>query len=103
MSTLHVTNSAGRLILGQQFCNRNYGNITYVGAHDSYAVGVNNRQFYIAAFLLLIAKIYHAVFANQDYNSERRGRLPKYFVLDLRESHTATRRWREAAPDASTQ
>ena len=28
-----------------QFCNRSYGNITYVGAHDSYAVGVNNRKF----------------------------------------------------------
>jgi hypothetical protein len=33
-----------------QFCDRSYGNITFVGAHDSYAVGINN------------------VFANQDYN-----------------------------------
>ncbi|KAI0308193.1 PLC-like phosphodiesterase [Multifurca ochricompacta] len=33
-----------------QFCEKSYGNITFVGAHDSYAVGVNN------------------VFANQDYN-----------------------------------
>jgi len=33
-----------------QFCNRSYGNITFVGAHDSYAVGINN------------------VFADQDYN-----------------------------------
>jgi hypothetical protein len=33
-----------------QFCDRSYGNITFVGSHDSYAVGVNN------------------VFANQDYN-----------------------------------
>jgi len=31
-------------------CNRSYGNVTFVGAHDSYAVGVNN------------------LFANQDYN-----------------------------------
>jgi len=25
-----------------EFCNRSYGNITYVGTHDSYAVGTNN-------------------------------------------------------------
>jgi hypothetical protein len=33
-----------------QLCDRSYGNVTFVGAHDSYAVGVNN------------------VFADQDYN-----------------------------------
>lgn len=27
-----------------QFCDRSYGNITFVGAHDSYAVGVNNGE-----------------------------------------------------------
>jgi hypothetical protein len=32
------------------FCNRSFGNVTFVGAHDSYAVGVNNLA------------------ANQDYN-----------------------------------
>jgi len=26
----------------QEFCNRSFGNVTFVGAHDSYAVGVNN-------------------------------------------------------------
>ncbi|KAA1468038.1 PLC-like phosphodiesterase [Dentipellis sp. KUC8613] len=25
-----------------EFCDKSYGNVTYVGAHDSYAVGVNN-------------------------------------------------------------
>lgn len=25
-------------------CNRSYGNVTFVGTHDSYAVGVNNRK-----------------------------------------------------------
>lgn len=25
-------------------CNRSFGNITFVGTHDSYAVGVNNRK-----------------------------------------------------------
>lgn len=25
-------------------CNRSFGNVTFVGAHDSYAVGVNNRE-----------------------------------------------------------
>ncbi|KAI9460570.1 PLC-like phosphodiesterase [Lactarius psammicola] len=33
-----------------QFCDRSYGNVTFVGAHDSYAVGTSN------------------LFANQDYN-----------------------------------
>ncbi|KAH9178731.1 PLC-like phosphodiesterase [Lactarius sanguifluus] len=33
-----------------QFCDRGYGNITFVGAHNSYAVGTGN------------------LFANQDYN-----------------------------------
>jgi hypothetical protein len=27
-----------------QFCARSYGNVTFVGAHDSYAVGVNNGR-----------------------------------------------------------
>lgn len=31
-------------------CNRSFGNVTFVGAHDSYAVGINN------------------LFTNQDYN-----------------------------------
>lgn len=26
-----------------ELCDRSYGNVTVVGAHDSYAVGVNNR------------------------------------------------------------
>jgi len=25
-----------------EFCNRSFGNVTFVGAHDSYAIGVNN-------------------------------------------------------------
>ena len=35
---------AGRSSPNQQFCGRGYGNITYVGAHNSYAVGLNNRE-----------------------------------------------------------
>jgi hypothetical protein len=27
-----------------EFCSRSYGNVSYVGAHDSYAVGVNLRK-----------------------------------------------------------
>lgn len=26
-----------------ELCSRSFGNVTFVGAHDSYAVGVNNR------------------------------------------------------------
>ena len=58
-------------IPGLKFCNRSYGNITYVGAHNSYAVGVNNRKSCVAVSLLFIAEFHHAVFANQDYNSKR--------------------------------
>lgn len=29
---------------GNQFCDRSYGNISFVGTHDSYAVGTNNRE-----------------------------------------------------------
>ena len=94
--------SARHSIPGQQFCNRGYGNITYVGAHNSYSVGVNDRQFYVPVFLLLISKPFHAAFANQDYDGERRYHFSRCFMLNLRKSHTATQRWREAAPDAST-
>ena len=44
--------SAGRSISGQQLCSRSYGNITYVGAHNSYAVGVGNRKFRNSILLL---------------------------------------------------
>ena len=27
-------------------CSRSYGNVTFVGTHNSYAVGVNNRQYF---------------------------------------------------------
>lgn len=37
--------------LRQQFCERGYGNVTYVGAHNSYAVGVNNRESYVTVHL----------------------------------------------------
>src|SRR5271156_4239297 len=30
---------------GQKLCSRSYGNISFVGAHDSFAVGTNNRKF----------------------------------------------------------
>ncbi|CAE7172344.1 unnamed protein product [Rhizoctonia solani] len=37
-------------VYGATLCNRTFGNVTYIGAHDSYAVGSNNLA------------------ANQDYN-----------------------------------
>lgn len=27
-----------------ELCNKSFGNVTFVGAHDSYAIGVNNRE-----------------------------------------------------------
>ena len=54
MSISHWATSPGRSSPIQQLCNRSYGNLTYVGAHNSYAVGVNNRKFCIAIHLLSI-------------------------------------------------
>lgn len=31
-------------IIRHQLCSRTYGNVSFVGAHDSYAVGTNNRK-----------------------------------------------------------
>lgn len=43
LSFFHLSVNAATVCNGhQEFCDRGYGNITYVGAHDSYAVGVNN-------------------------------------------------------------
>lgn len=52
-------------------CSRSYGNVTFVGTHDSYAVGVNNRKFTPAAVGSSRLTSDHdvAVAANQDYNS----------------------------------
>ena len=49
----------------------------------------------------LPAKPCHAAFTNQYHDSERRNHIPGCFVLDLCKSHTATQRWREAAPGTS--
>ncbi|TFY82952.1 hypothetical protein EWM64_g1065 [Hericium alpestre] len=38
----HITRRATTCNGHPEFCSRTYGNVTYVGAHDSYAVGVNN-------------------------------------------------------------
>ena len=40
-----------------ELCNRSFGNVTFVGAHDSYAIGVNNREFFPSvqtAFQLIV-------------------------------------------------
>ena len=55
-----------------EFCSRSYGNVSYVGAHDSYAVGVNLRKststsFYYPSSLLSV-KLLYIVAANQDQN-----------------------------------
>jgi hypothetical protein len=53
-----------------EFCNRSFGNITYVGAHDSYAIGTvsqresNTFKPFPQASVLTI----HIVAANQDQN-----------------------------------
>jgi hypothetical protein len=35
-------------------CSRSFGNVTFVGAHDSYAVGVNNRESRCSPYVDLI-------------------------------------------------
>jgi len=43
ISFLHLSVNAATVCNGYaELCGRGYGNITYVGAHNSYAVGVNN-------------------------------------------------------------
>jgi hypothetical protein len=33
-------------------CTRSFGNVTFVGAHDSYAVGTNNSEFqYLSLYM----------------------------------------------------
>ena len=27
-----------------ELCDRSFGNVTYIGTHNSYAIGVNNRE-----------------------------------------------------------
>lgn len=40
-----------QILTDGKLCDRSYGNVTFVGAHDSYAVGVNNREL---AYILYI-------------------------------------------------
>jgi len=35
-----------------ELCNRSFGNVTFVGAHDSYAIGINNRTSWFTSTLL---------------------------------------------------
>ena len=35
-------------------CSRSFGNVTFVGAHDSYAVGVNNRESRCSPYVDLV-------------------------------------------------
>jgi len=45
VTTSHCFNLEGRATTCNghpELCDRNYGNVSFVGAHDSYAVGVNN-------------------------------------------------------------
>lgn len=55
-----------------QFCSRSYGNVSYVGAHDSYAIGVNLRKSTstkpLLFFVIAERLSYHIVAANQDQN-----------------------------------
>jgi type IV secretory pathway TrbL component len=53
--------------LYMQFCARSYGNTTFVGAHDSYAVGVNNGGFARSSRVKPQANSF-VVFTNQDYD-----------------------------------
>ena len=52
-----------------QLCSRSYDNVSYVGAHDSFAVGSTNRgcSSYIPIHFLTSQR---AVAANQDYDGE---------------------------------
>ncbi|KAG8219632.1 PLC-like phosphodiesterase [Butyriboletus roseoflavus] len=49
-------------------CNRSFGNVTFVGTHDSYAVGVNNCKSSPVAVGSPELSAVVTVAANQDYN-----------------------------------
>lgn len=55
-----------------ELCGRSFGNVTFVGAHDSYAIGVNNCLYTL--LLSLLSSHYPfawaIVAANQDQNRE---------------------------------
>jgi hypothetical protein len=52
-------------------CTRSFGNVTFVGAHDSYAVGTNNGELHPpCACRHSLSYFSSQVFATQDYNSE---------------------------------
>ena len=40
--SIHLSHSLN--LVSIQFCDKSYGNISFVGAHDSYAVGTNNCE-----------------------------------------------------------
>lgn len=82
MLVSHRVDSAVRSSPGQQLCNRGYGNITYVGAHNSYAVGINNRKLCTATLLFFNCPTTpDTAAANQERNSERSYYLLGYFTL----------------------
>lgn len=53
-------------------CTRSFGNVTFVGAHDSYAVGTNNSEFQCPCTRRYLLDYSPEVFATQDYNSEHK-------------------------------
>lgn len=59
-----------------ELCNRSFGNITFVGAHDSYAIGVNSRTFWIIMYKC-------CAFLNPEFFYSSRGESGsiKYVVL----------------------
>jgi hypothetical protein len=95
-----------------QLCSRLYSNVTFVGAHDSYAVGVNNCRLAIPAYaihfpLLKIPPIWRfPVATNQDQNGKYRslGR-PTYYgssiLLVSVFSDYPARRWHPHAASPS--
>lgn len=44
-----------------ELCNRSFGNVTFVGAHNSYAIGVNNRKSTTKTFLFFLVAERRAV------------------------------------------
>lgn len=50
-----------------ELCERSYGTVSFVGAHDSYAIGVNNRKCHVHCYSIQLISL--IVATNQDQDS----------------------------------
>ena len=97
----HASISMSGIYPDPQFCDRSYGNITFVGAHDSFAVGVNNGEFTCSVAMTCTLTISQCLRTKITTVRRRVG----FFLTQLSSpsSDPTVERWNSDAPDASPQ